>query len=282
MPGLDNSRVEDGVRNGLHLLVFAVFAAILFERLKFSKTIVIVTVTIVAAATIGTLSELLQFAAGRQPDIFDVIRDVTGAALALVACLLWSKSDESGRSQLMMRAGRVAAVVTGLLIAGPFLFWSSIVGLGRLSAPTILDFDQWWNKYTYRPINAEIALPGSVAGSVEILLDSSILSGLVISPMTTDWSHYQSLVVDAHMLKGTDANMTVRINDSRRRNSWSDEFLASIVVVPDRKQIRIPLSALLDEPGKPPIDLSDIQEIALFARDRRNGSILLIDEIRLD
>ena len=282
LPGLDNSRVEDGVRNGLHLLVFAVFAVIIFERLKFSGVFVSAAVTIIAVGVIGSLSEFVQYLAGRQPDIFDVIRDLTGAALALTVRILWTYCRDSAKSRVLKLAGQAVAVVVGFLIVTPFCFWASIIVLGRISAPVILDFDQWWNQYTYRAINAEIIEPGKVEGAADIVLRKSILSGVVISPMMTDWSDYDSLVISAHMLKDAETNVTIRINDSARRNSWSDEFLAWIVVSADTSPIRIPLGILLDEPGKPTIDLSDIQELVFFARDPKTYDVMIIDDIHLE
>ena len=179
-------------------------------------------------------------------------------------------------------SARAASSVSGLLIVAPLLFWSSIIGMGRLSAPVILDFDQWWNRYIYRPINAEIIDPRKPDGSAEILLLKWRRSGVVVSPMFTDWSGYEYLTITAGMSKGPDTNVTIRINDSKRRNSWSDNFLASIVVDSDISKIRIPLADLLDDPGQPSMDLTDIQELVIFARDRRLDTVMLIDEIRLE
>jgi VanZ family protein len=282
LPGLNNSAVEDGIRNGLHVLVFAVFGVIVFESLKSTGAFSALAITLVIVATTGALSEGAQYLTGRHPDVFDVVRDVAGAVFALIARLLWRWCGAGNRSRLVMLAGRSVAIALGAMIAAPFLFWFAIVALGRISAPVVLDFDQWWNKYIYRPINAEIIVPGEVAGAVEILLRKSILSGVVISPMLTDWSDYETMVISAHMLKGSDTNVTVRINDSARRNSWSDEFLVWTVLGSDKKAIRIPLDTLHVEPGKPSIDLSDIQELVIFAREPTTYDVMLIDEIRLE
>lgn len=284
LPGLNNSFVEDGVRNGLHILVFAAFAVILFGYLASSGSgsAMAAITTVVAVAIIGGLSESLQYVMGRPPDVLDVVRDVSGAGLALAGLLLWRWSANAERSRMARAAGRSASLLCGLLIVTPLLFWSSIIGMGRLSAPVILDFDQWWNHYIYRPINAEIINPGMQGGSAKILLLKWRRSGVVVSPMFTDWSSYEYLTITAGMLQGPDTNVTIRINDSKRKNSWSDDFLASIVVVSDTSKIRIPLVDLLDEPGQPSMDLSDIQELVIFARDRRSDTVMLIDEIRLE
>lgn len=284
LPGLDNSRVEDGVRNGLHVVVFAAFAVIVFEYLKSSgiAIVIAVPVTIVAVGLIGGLSELMQNVAGRQLDVGDVVRDFAGASLGLVGRLLWRWSIDDRRSWITKLVSRSASVLVGFSIIAPLLFWLSIIGLGRMTSPVILDFGQWWNKYTYRPINAEIIAPAGAAGSAEIRLLKWRRSGLVISPMMTNWSDYEYLTITASMLRGPDTNVTVRINDSDRRNNWSDEFIASIIVDADTAMIRIPFRELIDEPGQPAMDLSDVQEVVIFARDRRRDTVMLIDDIRLE
>ena len=74
-------------------------------------------------------------------------------------------------------------------------------------------------------------MPMGGTGSPEIALLKWRRSGLVISPMITNWSDHEYLTITVGMAKGPDTNVTVRINDSDRRNNWSDQFLASIVVV---------------------------------------------------
>lgn len=284
LPGFDNSPVEDEVRNGLHVLVFAAFAVIVFEIIRSAGMAVVITaaVTIVIVATIGGLAEFLQYLKGRQPDIFDVVRDISGAVLALSGRMIWLWSGGDRRSWIMKQVARLGSVLISLSVFAPLMFWLSIIGMGRMSSPVILDFDQWWNKYIYRPINAEIIAPAGVAGTAEIQLFNWRRSGLVISPMMTDWSDYEYLTITAGMLKGPDTNVTVRINDSANRNNWSDHFLASIIVVSKISKVRIPLREIIVTPGHRSMDLSDIQEIVIFARDGRKDTVMLIDDIRLE
>jgi len=282
LPGLDNSVVEHGIRNGLHILVFAVFAVVVFQYLKTSGILIAVFTTILMAAMIGGLSEAIQHLSGRQADILDVVRDLSGAALGITARLLWSWSTDNCRSRFMQGVSRSASVLFSLLIVAPSLFWLSIIGLGQLTSPVILDFDQWWNKYIYSPIFAEIRTHGSAAGSTDIQLQEHGRSGLVITPMMTNWSDYEYLVITAGMAIGPAVNVTVRINDTGRPNNWSDDFGASIVIASNSSTFRIPLTELLDAPGQPSIDLSDIQELLIFARDRQKDAVMRIDDIRLE
>lgn len=282
LPGLDNSIVEDGIRNGLHILVFAAFAVIVFQYMKTSGIVIAIFTTMLVMVTVGGLSEAIQHLSGRQADILDIARDLSGAGLGIAARLLWNWSTDDSRSRFMQGASRSGSVLFSLAIVSPALFWLSIIGLGQLASPVILDFDQWWNEYIYRPINAEIDMPVGEPGSAEIELLRWRRSGLIVSPMMTNWSDYEYLTITAGMAKGPDTNVTIRINDADRRNNWSDQFLASIVVVSDSAKIRIPLNELVDEPGQPSMDLSDIQELVIFARDRRKDTVMRIDDIRLE
>jgi hypothetical protein len=82
-PGLNNSRVEDGIRNSMYVIVFATLALVLFEACK------VLGVIKAAVIVVGGLSELLQSTSSRQPDMRDFARDGGGALLALAGRLMW-------------------------------------------------------------------------------------------------------------------------------------------------------------------------------------------------
>ena len=281
-PGLDNSRVESGVRNGLHLVVFAVFAVIVFDNLKQKGILQAVVFAVVGVALIGSASEFVQFLSGRNPDMMDIARDLTGATLALAARLLWLRASRNGTYAIYGYLQRSASILLAVSIVVPLLCWSSIIASGKMASPAILDFEQWWNKYTYRPVNADIVVPQTGAGSLQLELHQRGRSGLIVSPMMTDWSGFQFLIIDAGMLRGPAANVTVRINDRERKNVWTDQFMSPTVFETDSSVIRIPLGELAEEQGQPSMDLADIQEIVIFARDRRRDTAMLIEDIRLE
>ena len=282
LPGLDSSRVESGMRNGLHLLVFAVFAVVVFETLRHKRLAAAVLTALIMTALIGGLSELLQYMSGRRPDALDIARDLVGAALALAARALWLHAASNDGNGTSITLQRTASILISMLIVVPLLFWSVIIAAGKLAAPAILDFEQWWNQYTYRAVNAEIVMPAASSGALQLELFEKGRAGLIVSPMVTDWTDFQMLTITATMLRGPATNVTVRINDSQRRNDWSDQFMVSAVVEPGGSLVRIPLAGLIEEPGQATMDLTDVQEIVFFARDRRKSTALLIEDIRLE
>ncbi len=177
---------------------------------------------------------------------------------------------------------RFAAILTGMCILVPLAFWVTIVAMGRLSSPVILDFSQWWQPYIYRQINADLKVPANMHGAAEVELLEWRRSGLVVSPLTTDWTDYEFLTITAGMLKGAETNVTVRINDGERVNEWSDAFMEAIVVKPGTTSVQISLRDLSIEEGHAAMDLTNIREIVIFARDRRKDTVMVIEEIRLD
>lgn len=282
LPGLDNSRVESGVRNGLHLLVFAVFAVIVFATMRHKGLAMAVLTALFTTAIVGGLSELVQYLSGRRPDVLDIVRDLSGAALGLGARVLWLRASANENFGAATSGQRIASLFLAVLVVLPLLFWSSIIAAGKLAAPAVLDFEQWWNQYTYRAINAEIVVPARSSGVLQLELFEKGRAGLVVSPMATDWSDYEALTISASMLRGPESNVTVRINDSLRKNDWSDQFMVPVTVEPGGSLLRIPLALLSEEQGQPIMDLADVQEIVIFARDRRKNTAMLIEDIRLE
>jgi len=125
-------------------------------------------------------------------------------------------------------------------------------------------------------------MPVASSGVLQLELYEKGRAGLIVSPMVTDWRDFQMLTIAATMLRGPETNVTVRINDSQRRNVWTDQFMVPALVEPGGSLLRIPLSRLIEEQGQPMMDLSDVQEIVFFARDRRKNTAMLIEDIRLE
>lgn len=288
LPGLDNSEIETGIRNGLHVLVFATFSAIVFESLNGPSMRTAIVATIIIVTIVGGLGELFQYSAGKRPDFFDFMRDLSGMALALGCRFLWRRShidDTSNRSRRVMQAG---SALLGAMIVTPLLYWFIVIGLSRSTFPTILDFDNWWDKHLFYPVNADITFPIAVSdwpmaarSAAEIRLSAWGRSGLAILPVVSNWTDYQYLTFVAAIIKGPDTTVTVRINDEERAHNLADRFIATITVTNEPDNFRIPLHEMIIEPGYPAMNLSDIQEIVIFARDKRSGTIMLLDEIRL-
>lgn len=287
-PVFDSSAIENGVRNSLHILIFAIFAAAVLGAMRRMATARAVLVTFLLVAVVAGFSEVLQYVSGTRPDLRDIARDLAGATLGLISRHLWEKSRHertSGTVRFILRASASLAVA---LMLAPLMYWLTVIGLSRASFPAILGFDHWWETYLFTPINAEITVSagaGLEAGNSDSAARMHLTywgrSGIGISPARSDWRDYKYLTFAARMAAGPDTAVTVRINDSARENNFSDRFIARIQVTADANVFRIPLDGLVVDGDMKPIDLSDIREIVIFARDRRRNAVMLLDQIRL-
>ena len=287
LPGLDNSEVENGIRDSLHIVVFAVFAVLVFELLVRHGKPTAIIATFLIITIVGGLSEFLQSWVGKQPDFYDIARDLSGAALAVLARVLWRRSSADAVSEAVRAIRRAISILLGIAIFLPLFFWLSVIGLNRSTFPTILSFDAWWETHLYGPVNAEVVAPvvaasGRSEAAAEVHLTRSGRSGLLVLPMVSNWTDYEYLVFAAVMTKGPNTTVTVRINDGDRIHHFSNRYMITITVTNEVTQFRLPLDEMISEPGLRPMDLSDIHEIVIFARDKRDGTVLLLEEIRLE
>ena len=244
LPGLGNSEIENGIRNALHILAFAVFAAIVFESLAGLGTGAAIVAIFLVIATVGGLSELLQYSTGHRPDVIDVARDLLGAALAVCGRLLWRWSQSDPLSSLARGTLRAGSLLLSVLIAVPLLYWLSIIALNKSTFPTILSFDHWWETHLYHPLSADVVV--SVTGqsvqagvAAEIRFSKRGRSGLGVYPMVSNWTDYNYLTFIARIVHGPDTAVTVRINDGLRLHHFSDHFMAKITVTSESRLFRI-------------------------------------------
>lgn len=87
--------LPDGFDKNLHALLYAGLAALLVRALAggWFRTVTLLTVcsAVLIAAVYGVTDEIHQwFVPSRQPDVWDVVADTAGAALAAIVLYVWS------------------------------------------------------------------------------------------------------------------------------------------------------------------------------------------------
>ena len=200
LPGLGNSVIENGIRNALHILVFAIFAVLILESSGRSRIWWSYLATLVVIALVAGLSEVLQYSVGRKLDFSDVVRDLSGATLALACHSVWRLSQSRNVRKTLRVLLRAVSVLIGVMIVVPLLYWFSVIALSRLNSPAIISFDHWWEKHLYHAINTSIRTPVvfddahfQTGVAAELRLSGWGRSGLGIAPVVSDWSDYEYL-----------------------------------------------------------------------------------------
>jgi len=284
LPGLDGSAIENGFRNSLHVIGFAVFAAIIFKATP-ASTMLKSIAAISLAGIIGGFSEYMQSRSGRT-DIFDLYRDFGGAIAYVCAKVLWDYSATPGIRRTILRT---ASVVTGSLILFPITYWAGIAVYYISRSPLILDFDGRFDSYLFSPINSQIEI--SEIGSEEtdnrgqvaqIHLTHRGRSGIQMSTVVYDWTDYSVLKFEARVIEGENTTVTVHINDYEHIGRFFDTSAGRIFVTNHSGLFEIPIDAVLMETSERNIDKSDIRQIVIFARDKRNGTRMSLDNVRLE
>jgi hypothetical protein len=239
IPGLRNSFVDANVRDGLHILGFAVVAAVVFE-LTSASLIVNVLSALVVAIAIGVFSEYAQTHTGQAFDEYDILRDAAGAAVYLTARSSWAWSSQPARIQLSRVTGRIAALFIGALVLMPLLYWSAVKMSYRDRLPIVLDFAEAMDSQLVAPVNSHI-LSVSDSGIAEIFLERPRWSGVLVSVAAPDWS-------------------------------GSDTF----------REVRFPLRGIRDVPGRPDLNVSNIEKIWVLGKHDGTTAVMRLNKIWLE
>ncbi|MGI9202189.1 MAG: VanZ family protein [Woeseiaceae bacterium] len=284
LPGLDSSRLENGIRNSLHFILFAIVAAAAYALVSLGPTSKFV-IALAIATTIGILSELAQRWSGGAADITDVYRDLSGAATMLIALLFLSASRSAERGSLKRFALGTIAAGVALIVTLPLVYWTGALLFERSQHPVVLDFDSRYSRYRYFPINAEVTLVSVPAHRdtmlAELLLSKRGRSGLAIQTAKYDWSNESMLVFSAEVVEGSTAKLTIHINDGTNLGNFTDTDSGSITLADGRQEYRIPVLSTIGEAGRGD-ELTNIRQLVILARDKQAGARLRLDSIRLE
>lgn len=294
LPGLDATEIDREIRNGLHLIGFALIAAVIFEALSMRPLSAVVT-TLLLVASLGALAEFVQSLDGKGYDLADLTRDVAGAATYLCARLVWNWTNAEARSSVARFSARLLSIVLGVLLFFPLSYWLSVNAGIAAKFPTIMDFEGRWDAYTYSPVNAQVRLVNTTStaseftgSSVDILLLHRRWSGLNIKPVVSDWSSYQFLTMRIAITGGHDNTISVELSDVEHPGYRIQHFVGVQSVGPDSSVIRFPLRAGREIDGRPDLDLSDVRAIYIIAKTRHTSTNkqeeirMYLDDIRLE
>lgn len=282
IPGIDGSEVERNIRDSLHIIGFAAVAGLIFILVplgRAGKSLV----AFAGAMVLGTLAEYGQLLAGFTFSQQDVVRDAIGAALMIVGLLLWTTTISHGFRAIL----RVFACMLVTGVFSPFAYWSTAFLSERMKAPVVMDFEGRFAHYYYAVTNADMSLimepgadPATGNHAIELTLTRAQRSGVLISTAMHNWGDFTWLVFDARIVSGNDSVVSVHLNDYDSIGHLVDTQSGMVTVSGDGSAYRVPLHEIIKEAGRSD-DADDIRQVALFARSRHRGTVLRIDNLRL-
>ena len=282
IPGIDGSEVERNIRDSLHIIGFAGVAGLIFILVplgRFGKSMI----AFAGATVLGALAEYGQLLAGFTFSQEDIARDAIGAGLMIVGLLLWTTTMSNGFRVVL----RVFACMLITGVFAPFTYWSTAFLSERMKAPVVMDFEGRFAHYYYAVTNADMSLitqpdvdRATSNHAIELMLTRAQRSGVLISTAMHDWQDFTWLVFDARIVSGNDSVVSVHLNDYDSIGHIVDAKAGMVTVTGAGSSYRVPLHEVIKEADRSD-DADDIRQVALFARSRNRGTVLRIDNLRL-
>jgi len=294
LPGLDTTELHAEIRNGLHVIAFALVAAVIYELLPMRATFAALT-TLALVTTLGVLAEFAQTRVGKPFGLEDLARDIAGATLYLCARLVWQWASSRAGSPVVRFSARTVSVALGAMLFVPLTYW--LYGTAQVVSryPTVLDFDSRWDTHLYQAVASEVSFVseetpvGQFNGTFsEIRLLHHDWSGLKINPIVSDWSSYEYLTMRAAIVGAYDSRVVVSLSDGTHSGYATEHRIGAQRIGPEPVLIRFPLRDAVDIPGRPDLDLSYIKSINIIGRTKSHNKIeggeprLFLDDIRLE
>lgn len=244
------------------------------------QCLVVVLVTTVA----GVLIEWLQYGLGRQVDIYDLIRNITGGLLAL----LWFPAAAHVANRRWLYFGR--GIVTTLVLSQLFILSMILIDEWRVknNQPRLSQFDSVyelsrWDRYDFSEALVEDPVKhGDYAFKVALTTDK--YSGVALKYFYRDWRAYDVLQVSIFNPDDSDLSLVIRVHDKAHSlgiQQYPDRFNRRILLTPGWNQIEIDIKDIQSAPDRREINLAEIQAIGLFSVALKNPRTVFIDSLRL-
>lgn len=279
LPGLDGSFAEANIRDALHVLGFAGVAAILFEVVPASPVRKSLSAFAVAVL-LGALSESIQRYVNQPFNFADVLRDAAGAAIYLLARLIWHWSGSKTNSPVLRNMLRGSSALIVALLIVPLIYWSSVIAQYVRRLPVIVDFTAIHDVSTIKPINARIQVADNGTASVE-MFDPG-WSGILVDAVAGDWSGYRYLVVYAGISGARGGKISVHLSDGPHAGVRTQHSIGSLPAADEIAELRFELRDVAVLPGRPELNIARIELLYLIGQFRGEGAILTVDQIRLE
>ena len=287
-PGAYASRSVKALWNLGHVLYFVLLIILVSKSLKnygFSTRWIWI-LSILLTLIWGVAIEMIQQGGDRNAEIMDVLRDLSGALLALVFI--------PGSIQVFHRRlqNLIRSVVIGFLmiLLVPLMVSVSDEAIALTQFPVLSNFetpfelDRWDGKSDFRIVES---VGGSSTSSMQINLSTQeIYTGIGMQYLVTDWSDYEFLNLDIFYPKESPLKLTLKVFDSLHRSIeptylYHDRFNRSYQIQKGWNLIRVSLQEIRTSPKNREMDMSSIAGLQLFAVRLKQPETIFLDRVYL-
>lgn len=242
--------------------------------------------TTLTVIIVGSMIEYLQGLVGRDMDIDDVYRDLTGTWFIL-AWQTWSPPSHLTdiRRLLCVQLPRLLAT---MLIAGE-LISVALTGLRQWKIshqlPSLYDFQQSTSAFEWKG-NIRPARNFGQSSYYPLLVRFSPghYPSVFLNNMPHDWSGYTHLEISLFNPAASPIRLTLRINDAEHDQdggAFSDRFNQRLMVRPGENHYSISLAAVRNAPHTRKMNMKKITRLGIFATNLTRSRFFYIKRLEL-
>ncbi|UCE66026.1 MAG: VanZ family protein [Candidatus Zixiibacteriota bacterium] len=297
LPG--NTYLIRAIHNAGHFPFFGVLSLLLFALISlFFGDIIrnrlwLYIMAFIFSSAIGILHEFSQIIGPRDADVWDLGRDISGAASFLGLRMI---CDRKMRDFLMNRYGFIKPLIVFMVLILilvniiPIVIWGGAYIYRDRNFPLICGFESVWENKFLNTQSAEIrrSFPpenwdyrgGHQVGKLTFY--KAYYPGLEIEEPYPDWTGYDFFTFMVFMETDSAVHLTVRIEDSYHNDEYEDRFNGTFIIEPGLNKISVPLDEIRMAPAARDMDMSKIRSIHLFAFRPSEKFALYFDDFRLE
>lgn len=270
-------RFTAALKNWGHVAVFFLASHLLLELLRGwigSRRQRLLGIVLICLG-IGAGIELIQPYFGRDRSLIDLIYDGIG----IIAALLFHLAHETRKWWLRGLGGAVLIISTCQPV-----YYGTMALARSWAVPYLAGFEQFWEKAIWQAqenSSAQIERNPSGGYWLSVKMQRGAYPGVSFPEIHPNWQGYSSLALRMFSPQKETISLTLRIHDQEHNNDYNDRFNQRLSIQPDINDLVIPLHDVASAPQDRRMDLSQIQNLMLFAVSPEQPLTIYIDEIRL-
>ena len=118
--------------------------------------------------------------------------------------------------------------------------------------------------------------------SLKVTLNPGEYPGISMDYLQNDWRGYRILSFDTFVEGYAPLEITVRVNDRKHNNEFTDRFNKSLQLLPGTNHITIDLKDIMKAPKGRVMDMAEITNICIFAYRLKGQRTVYFDNFRLE
>jgi VanZ family protein len=285
--GDSDSRIIDAILSFGHLLLFGAISLVtiwVFNKGKWQiRQEYLYTGVWIVTTSIGALTECIQaFIPYRHFRVGDILTDSLGSVIFLTFYHSFQK-DTIHKNIVLMR---IIAFTLMIMLAYPIFAAALDTWEMERNFPLLSSFETYFEMSRWMNIQSELVRsklhPTDGKYSLKVFFHPGEYPGMSMNYLQHDWRGYKRLAFDVILEGSSPLKITVRVNDKKHNNEYTDRFNKSFELLPGLNHISIDIMNIMRSPKGRTMDLTEITNICVFTYKIKETRTTYFDNFRLE